>query len=308
VHNLPGGTAEAILGEKATPEKIAQFNHAYGLDRPLHEQYWLFLKRAAHLDLGVSATTQQPVLDEINRRFPATIELSVVAIIFAVALAIPLGYMAARRYGSWLDQVLISGSLLGVVIPVFVLGYLLKYVFAIKMGILPDSGRQDVRLVTAHPTGFYILDGFLVGDPGASWDAFKHMILPGIALGTIPLAIITRITRAAVLDVVNEDYVRTAQAKGMEPSVVDRRHILKNAMLPVVTIIGLQTGLLLSGAILTETVFAWGGMGQWMYQAINFRDYAVLQAGILFIAIVFVLVNLMVDITYARLDPRIRVR
>jgi peptide/nickel transport system permease protein len=308
VHNLPGGTAEAILGEKATPEKIAQFNHAYGLDRPLHEQYWLFLKRAAHLDLGVSATTQQPVLDEINRRFPATIELSVVAIIFAVALAIPLGYMAARRYGSWLDQVLISGSLLGVVIPVFVLGYLLKYVFAIKLGILPDSGRQDVRMVTAHPTGFYILDGFLVGDPGASWDAFKHMILPGVALGTIPLAIITRITRAAVLDVVNEDYVRTALAKGLTNRVVRNQHILRNGMLPVVTIIGLQAGLLLSGAILTETVFAIPGMGSFVKDAIFNHDYSTIQGFVLFSAIIYVLINLLVDISYGLLDPRVRVR
>ena len=308
VHNLPGGTAEAILGEKATPEKIAQFNHAYGLDRPLHEQYWLFLKRAVHLDLGVSATTQQPVLDEINRRFPATIELSVVAIIFAVALAIPLGYMAARRYGSWLDQVLISGSLLGVVIPVFVLGYLLKYVFAIKLGILPDSGRQDVRLVTSHPTGFYILDGFLVGDPGASWDAFKHMILPGIALGTIPLAIITRITRAAVLDVINEDYVRTAQAKGLTTRVIRNQHILRNGMLPVVTIIGLQAGLLLSGAILTETVFAIPGMGSFVKDAIFNHDYSTIQGFVLFSAIIYVLINLLVDISYGLLDPRVRVR
>jgi len=308
VHNLPGGTAEAILGEKATPEKIAQFNHAYGLDRPLHEQYWLFLKRAVHLDLGVSATTQQPVLDEINRRFPATIELSVVAIIFAVAIAIPLGYLAARRYGSWLDQVLISGSLLGVVIPVFVLGYLLKYVFAIKLGILPDSGRQDVRLVTSHPTGFYILDGFLVGDPGASWDAFKHLILPGIALGTIPLAIITRITRAAVLDVVNEDYVRTAQAKGLTNRVIRNQHILRNGMLPVVTIIGLQAGLLLSGAILTETVFAIPGMGSFVKDAIFNHDYSTIQGFVLFSAIIYVLINLLVDISYGLLDPRVRVR
>jgi peptide/nickel transport system permease protein len=308
VHNLPGGTAEAILGEKATPEKIAQFNHAYGLDRPLHEQYWLFLKRAVHLDLGVSATTQQPVLDEINRRFPATIELSIVAIIFAVAIAIPLGYLAARRYGSWLDQVLISGSLLGVVIPVFVLGYLLKYVFAIKLGILPDSGRQDVRLVTSHPTGFYILDGFLVGDPGASWDAFKHMILPGIALGTIPLAIITRITRAAVLDVINEDYVRTAQAKGLTTRVIRNQHILRNGMLPVVTIIGLQAGLLLSGAILTETVFAIPGMGSFVKDAIFNHDYSTIQGFVLFSAIIYVLINLLVDISYGLLDPRVRVR
>jgi peptide/nickel transport system permease protein len=227
--------------------------------------------------------------------------------IFAVGIGIPLGFWAAKRYQGLVDQLSVAGSLLGVAIPVFFLGLVLKYIFAVKLGWLPTTGRSDATSTAPHPTGFYVLDALITNDRVAFMDAVRHLILPAIALGTIPLAIITRITRAAVLDVVNEDYVRTAEAKGMEPRVVDRRHIFKNAMLPVVTIIGLQTGLLLSGAILTETVFAWGGMGQWMYQAITFRDYAVLQAGILFLAVVFVLVNLLVDITYARLDPRIRV-
>lgn len=308
VHSLPGTTAQAILGEKATPESIASFNRAYGLDRPLWEQYVNFLGRAVRLDFGVSVQTQQPVWDEINRRFPATIELSLAALLFAVLIGVPLGYMAARRYGSWLDNILVSTSLLGVVIPVFVLGYLLKYVFAVKLGWLPDSGRQDIRLDSPHPTGFYVLDGLLTGNLGASLDAFSHLILPGIALGTIPLAIVARITRASVLDVVHEDYVRTAEAKGLTRGTVRQRHILRNAMLPVVTIIGLQAGLLLSGAILTETVFAIPGMGSFMKDAIFKHDYSTIEGFILFSSVIYVLINLAVDIAYGLLDPRVRVR
>jgi peptide/nickel transport system permease protein len=308
VHNLPGSTAQAILGEKATPQAIRAFNEAYGLDKPLWVQYAEFLKRALRLDFGVSVQTQQPVWDEINRRFPATIELSVAALVFAVSIGVPLGYLAARKYGTWPDNALVSGSLVGVVIPVFVLGYILKYVFAVKLGWLPDSGRQDTRLDVAHPTGFYVLDGLLVGNIGASWDALKHLILPGIALGTIPLAIITRITRASVLDVVNEDYVRTAEAKGLARGVIRQRHIMRNALLPVVTVIGLQTGLLLSGAILTETVFAIPGMGSFMKDAIFKHDYSTIEGFVLFSSVLYVLINLLVDISYGVLDPRVRVR
>jgi peptide/nickel transport system permease protein len=191
---------------------------------------------------------------------------------------------------------------------VFFLGLVLKYIFAVRLGWLPTSGREDVTATWAHPTGYYLLDGIVTANPAAFLDASRHLILPAITLATIPLAVVTRITRAAVLDVINADYVRTAKAKGMQPPVVDRRHVLRNAMLPISTIIGLQTGLLLSGAILTETVFSWGGMGQWMYEAITFRDFPVIQAGILFLAIVFVVVNLLVDLSYGVLDPRIRVR
>jgi peptide/nickel transport system permease protein len=308
IRALPGGPAEALLGERATPEAVARIRELYGLDRPLWQQYLTYLGSVVRLDFGQSVVGRRLVTTEIGERFPATIELSVTAMIFAVGVGIPLGFMAAKRYQGAIDHLSVAGSLLGVAIPVFFLGLVLKYIFAVKLGWLPTSGRSDATSTAPHPTGFYLLDAVVTNDRVAFVDAARHLILPAIALGTIPLAIITRITRAAVLDVVNEDYVRTAQAKGMEPRVVNRRHILKNAMLPVTTIIGLQTGLLLSGAILTETVFSWGGMGQWMYQAISFRDYAVLQAGILFLAVVFVLVNLLVDLTYARLDPRIRVR
>jgi peptide/nickel transport system permease protein len=308
VRALPGGPETALLGERATPERIAQVREAYGLDRPLYEQYFSYMGKVAELDFGASIQTQQPVTEEIGRRFPATVELAVTAMIFAVAVGVPLGFIAARRYGSWIDNLSTAGSLLGIAIPVFVLAFLLKYLFAVKLGWLPSSGRQDVTIVTDHPTGFFVLDGLLTGDLRAAYDAVEHLILPAIALGTIPLAFITRITRAAVLEVGNEDYVRTAEAKGMTKGVVTRRHILRNAMLPIATVIGLQTGLLLSGAVLTETVFAFGGIGSFMAAAVFTRDFPVIQGGILFLAVVFVLVNLVVDISYGLLDPRVRTR
>ncbi|MEX2613191.1 MAG: ABC transporter permease, partial [Gaiellaceae bacterium] len=209
--------------------------------------------------------------------------------------------------GSVFDHGSLVASLIGISIPVFFLAILLKYLFAVKLGWLPTIGRQDVLISADHPTGFYVLDGIVTLNFEAAWDAAAHLVLPAIALGSIPLAIVARITRAAVLDVLNEDYVRTARAKGVSSRLVDRRHIFRNAMLPVVTIIGLQTGLLLSGAILTETVFAIPGMGTWLAEAIGNRDYPVLQGGILFVALVFVIVNLLVDVSYGLLDPRIRV-
>ena len=225
---------------------------------------------------------------------------------FSIVCGIPLGFLAAKRYGGFFDHFSLFASLLGISIPIFVLAILLKWVFAVQLGLLPTVGRMSVLINIDHPTNFYILDAILAGDPEALWDVIKHLILPAIALGSIPLAIIARITRASMLDVQNEDYVRTARAKGVSPRTVDTRHVLRNAMLPIVTIIGLQMGLLLSGAVLTETVFAWPGIGSWLVQAIDDRNYAVLQGGILFLAFVFVLVNLIVDISYGLLNPRIR--
>lgn len=307
---LPGGPAIALLGERATPEAIARINQIYGFDRPLYEQYWSYVQRALQGDLGISLKSQRPVVDEFFHYFPATVELAVGAMIFAVGLGIPLGYLAARKHLTWIDTTSVIGSLVGVTIPVFFLGFLLKYVFAVQLDWLPSAGRQDARqFITAeHPTGFYVLDGIITGNPAQTWDAIAHLILPAIALGTIPLAIIARITRASVLDVVNEDYVRTAEAKGLLPGTITRRHVLRNAMLPVVTITGLQVGLLLSGAVLTETVFAWPGIGRYMVDAINLRDYAVLQGFILIIAVIVVVVNLLVDLSYGLIDPRVRTR
>lgn len=308
VRSLPGGPAEALLGERATTERIAEVRKLYGLDRPIYIQYLSYVKTVAKGDFGQSISSRRNVTTEIRERFPATIELSLAAMIFAIGLGIPLGFLSAKRYQSWVDQSSLVGSLIGISIPVFFLALLLKFVFAVKLHWLPTVGRIDVTRTVSHPTNFYLLDALLTGDFRTFVDVLKHLILPGIALGTIPLAIVTRITRASVLEVVNEDYVRTARAKGLAPRTVDRRHVLKNAMLPVTTVIGLQLGLLLSGAILTETVFAWGGMGSWMSEAIFNRDYPVLQGGILFLAVVFVVVNLLVDLAYAFLDPRIRVR
>ena len=304
---LPGGPAQAALGERATPEAIARYNELFGLDESILVQYLRFLGRAIRLDFGTSARTGRTVTTEFLERFPGTVELTICAMIFAIGLGIPLGYLAARKHGTWIDSVSVIGSLIGVAIPVFFLAYLLRLFFAVNLGWLPGSGRQDVRIEATRITNFYVLDGILTREWDAAGDAVLHLILPAIALGTIPLAIIVRITRASVLDVVNEDYVRTANAKGLAESTVRRRHILRNAMLPVATTIGLYTGLLLSGAVLTETVFAFGGVGSALYDAIGTRDYALLQGFILMLAIIYVLVNLLVDISYGLLDPRVRV-
>jgi peptide/nickel transport system permease protein len=306
IRALPGNPASALLGERSTPELVKEYKERYGLDRPVPVQYWDYVKNTLKGDLGTSISSRRTVTYEIKQRFPATIELALAAMIFAVGLGIPLGFLAAKRHGGPFDHLTLIGSLLGISIPIFFLAIILKYLFAVKWQWLPSVGRADVLSDAKHPTNFYILDALIERDWHALADTIKHLILPAIALGSIPLAVITRITRAAVLDVQNEDYVRTARAKGLAPLTVDRRHVLRNAMLPVSTIIGLQTGLLLSGAVLTETVFAYPGMGSWLRDAIFNSDYPVLQGGILFLAIVFVLVNLLVDISYAIINPRIR--
>jgi peptide/nickel transport system permease protein len=306
VRALPGSPADSLLGERATPELVQEYNERFGLNDPVYVQYWRYVKTTASFDFGVSVATHRYVSDEIKERFPATIELAIAAMLFSVALGIPLGFFAAKWHGGVFDQSSLFLSLIGVSIPIFFLAILLKYVFSVRLGWLPSVGRIDVTSEVEHPTNFYVLDAIITRDWATLKDVLRHLVLPAIALGSIPLAIITRITRAAVLDVQNEDYVRTARAKGLPPMTVDRRHVLRNALLPISTIIGLQTGLLLSGAILTETVFAWPGMGSWLREAIFNRDYPVLQGGILFLALVFVLVNLVVDISYAIINPRIR--
>lgn len=308
VRALPGGPAVALLGERATPESLARVEQLYGLDQPWYVQYSKFLTRAVQLDFGNSTQTNRPVTEEMARTFPATFELAVAALLLAVAVGIPLGYLAARHYGRWLDNLSVTGSLLGVAIPVFFLAYILKYVFAVRLGWFPTQGRQDPRMDADHPTGLYVLDGILTGNLEASWDAVMHLVLPAFALASIPLAIIVRITRASVLDVVHEDYVRTAEAKGLWERTITRRHVLRNALLPVVTVVGLQAGLLFSGAILTETVFAFDGVGRFVAEAISNRDYAVLQGFILVIAALYVLINLAVDVSYGLIDPRVRVK
>jgi peptide/nickel transport system permease protein len=306
IRALPGSPATALLGERATPQAVAAIRKQYGLDKPVYRQYLSYLKTVKDLEFGNSITSRRPVLEEFKQRFPATIELALAAMIFSIGVGIPLGFLAAKGYGGWLDNTSLVLSLLGISIPIFFLAIILKYVFAVRLGWLPTVGRQSVLIDVDHPTNFYVLDAILAGNPRAVWDVLQHLILPAIALGSIPLAIIARITRAATLDVQNEDYVRTARAKGVSPRIVDTRHVLRNALLPISTIIGLQTGLLLSGAVLTETVFAYPGIGTWLVDAIEARNYPVLQTGILFVAIVFVLVNLVVDLSYGLLNPRIR--
>ena len=304
---LPGDPATTILGERATPENMALVREALGLDRPLHEQYFQYMGGLLQGDLGRSFITNRDVVDDFLQRFPATIELSVAAIFLAITLGIPLGVYTAKRRGTWVDAAGTVLSLIGISIPIFFLGLMLKWLLAIQFPILPDSGRIDlVEYFIPRVTNFMTVDALIAGEPGGFIDALRHLVLPAVALGTIPLAVIMRITRASVIDVLNEDYVRTAHAKGLREGTVDSRHILRNALLPVVTVIGLQTGLLLGGAILTETIFSWGGVGRWIYDAVSARDYQIIQSGVLMLALIFVLVNLLVDVSYAYLNPRIR--
>jgi peptide/nickel transport system permease protein len=307
---LPGGTVSAMLGERATPQRREELTEALGLNDPLWVQYWSYIKRIAQGQFGPSngVLPGRDAFEIFLSRFPATIELSILAILLAVVIGIPLGYFAARRKGSWLDNVSVMGSLIGVAVPVFFLAFMLKHWFAVELQWLPVSGRQDPSMDATRVTGFFVLDGILTQEWDAAWDAFKHLILPALALASIPFAVVFRITRASVLDVVEEDYVRTANAKGLTSRVVRGRHILRNALLPVVTTIGLQTGALLAGAVLTERVFSFTGIGQALAMAIELKDYPVLQVLIMAAAAVYVVVNLLVDITYAIIDPRIRTR
>lgn len=306
IHLLPGDPARTILGQRATEESLARLRAALGLDKPLYEQYFDYIGGLLQGDFGRSLVNDSRVLDEFLVKFPATIELTVAALIFAVGLGIPLGRLGARHAQRWPDGVVTIISLLGISIPIFVLGLSMQYLFGVVLGVLPVSGRVEVRLGIDAVTNFMLIDTVLAGSVDGFLSALSHLILPAIALGSIPLAIITRITRASVLDVANEDYVRTARAKGLSERRVDGRHIMRNAWLPVTTVIGLSVGGLLAGAVITETVFSWNGVGRWVVDAIGDRDYFVIQSSILFFALIFVLVNLAVDIGYAVLNPRIR--
>jgi peptide/nickel transport system permease protein len=306
IHLLPGDPARTILGQHATAESLAQLRAALGLDKPLYEQYLSYVGGLLQGDFGRSVVSDSPVLNDFLVRFPATIELTIAALIFAVGLGIPLGRYAARHPNGAGDFLVTLISLLGISIPIFVLGLTSQYVFGVVFDILPISGRVEVRLGIDNVTNFMLVDTLLAARPDAFLDAIGHLILPAIALGSIPLAIITRITRASVLDVSNEDYVRTARAKGLTERRVQDRHIMRNAWLPVVTVIGISVGGLLAGAVITETVFAWNGVGRWVVDAIGDRDYFVIQSSILFFALIFLIVNLIVDLSYALLNPRVR--
>ncbi len=303
---LPGDPALTILGEHATPQLVAQMHEALGLDKPLYVQYLGYLGQLLQGNFGSSIIDNRSVLDSFLVRFPVTIELTIGALIFAVGLGIPLGRLAARHPNGWIDALVTVLSLFGISIPIFVLGYTLAFVFGVELHWLPTIGPLDPRLDVHTVTHFPIIDAILSRNPNAILDAFSHLFLPAIALGSIPLAIVTRITRASVIDVSNEDYVRTARAKGLSQHRVDDRHIMRNAWLPVITVIGLQVGGLLAGAVLTETVFGWSGVGSWVVTSIENHDYIVVQSLILIFATIFLAVNLLVDIGYAFINPRIR--
>jgi len=308
LHLIPGDPATVLLGERATPEQVEALREQLGLNQPLPLQYLTFINNLLHLDFGSSIISGIPIIDEIKTRFPATFELSLAAMIVAVILGIPAGIVAAVYKNHPADNLTMIGSLLGVSMPVYWLGLLLIYLFAITLNWFPPSGRISIEAgLNFQPiTGFYLLDAILKFDINLLQDVLAHLILPALTLGTIPLAILARITRSSLLEVLSQDYIRTARAKGIPEHWVILRHGLKNALLPVVTIIGLQFGTLLGGAILTETIFSWPGIGSWIYEGILARDYPVVQGGVVVVSVIFVLVNLLVDISYALFDPRIK--
>ncbi|WNJ91468.1 ABC transporter permease subunit [Bosea sp. 685] len=304
---VPGDPIETMAGERgidATRHEILR--KELGLDRPLLVQYGIYIDRVLHGDLGKSIVTRESVISEFNALFPATIELALCAIFIALAIGLPAGIIAAVKRNSIFDHGVMGLSLTGYSMPIFWWGLLLILLFSVQLGITPVSGRIAVQYYIEPVTGFLTVDSLLAGD----WDAFKsalsHLVLPSIVLGTVPLAVIARMTRSAMLEVLGEDYIRTARAKGMAPLRVVALHALRNALIPVITVIGLQVGVLFTGAILTETIFSWPGIGKWLIEAISRRDYPILQGGTLLIGVVVMSVNLFVDLLYGLINPRIR--
>ncbi|MDC0764353.1 ABC transporter permease [Brevibacillus sp. HB1.2] len=308
IRAIPGDPALTILGEKATPQAIADIREALGLNNPWYIQYFDYMKDILSGNLGESLQTNAPISDEILPYLAATTELTIVSMLIAVFIGVNAGILSAWKQNSWFDYCAMLIALVGVSMPIFWLGLMEQWVFAQELKWLPSVGRDDSRNPVEAITHFYILDTMIAGSWDQLWEVIKHLILPGIALGTIPMAIIARITRSSMLEVMRADYVRTARAKGLAQFWVVYKHALKNAMIPVLTVIGLQTGLLLGGAVLTETIFGWPGVGRYIVTAIGNRDYPVIQSGILVIATIFVLINLLVDLLYAYIDPRIKYR
>lgn len=310
VHLIPGDPVMIMAGERGlSPERHAYLMAELGLDKPLWQQYLNYLNGILHGDLGISLKSRIPVWDEFLPRFKATLELGVCAMIFAISVGIPVGVLAAVKRGSIFDHTAISVSLAGYSMPIFWWGIMLIMLVSVKLDLTPVSGRLDdsVFLDDSYPlTGFMLIDTFIWGEKGDFLDAVHHIILPAIVLGTIPLAVIVRMTRSAMLEVLGEDYIRTARAKGLSRARVILIHALRNAMLPVITVIGLQVGTMLAGAILTETIFSWPGLGRWLIDALQRRDYPVVQGGVLLIATMIIFVNLLVDVLYGIVNPRIR--
>jgi peptide/nickel transport system permease protein len=305
-HLTPGDPALVMLGERATPEAIERLREELGLKQPLHIQFFRYMGRVMRGDLGESIQSDERVIVELGQRFPATVELTLVAMVIASVVGILTGSIAAARQNSWFDGTSMVVALFGFSMPIFWLGIMMILLFAAWLGWFPISGRLDFTIDLARRTNLYILDGILSGNWAAVGSALHHLVLPAVTLSTVPLAIIARMTRSSLLEVLRQDYVRTARAKGMAEARVVIRHALRNAAIPVVTVIGLNVGSLLGGAILTETIFAWPGVGRLVVDAIFARDYPLVQGAVLMIALLFVMVNLLVDLSYAFLDPRIR--
>jgi peptide/nickel transport system permease protein len=306
IRAIPGNPAQVILGQQATKEAVEALNASLGLDEPWYTQYFSYLGGIFQGDLGISLRTKLPVSEEIIPYLAATAELALFAMIIAVVVGVNAGIISAWFQNSWFDYVAMVVALVGVSVPVFWLGLMEQWAFGNQLGWFPTSGREDVRDPITSITHFYLLDTLIQGRFDQFIEVLKRLVLPGMALATIPMAIIARITRSSMLEVMRSDYVRTARAKGQKMFIVVYKHALKNAVIPVLTVIGLQTGLLLGGAILTETIFSWPGIGRYIYDAIGFRDYPVIQSGILVIAFIFIMINLIVDLLYTVIDPRIK--
>jgi peptide/nickel transport system permease protein len=306
VRAIPGDPAQIMLGQQATQEQVQQIRENMGLDKPIFVQYGLFLKDALRGDLGDSIVTGRPVTTELLTRLPATLELTAFAMLIAILVGVPVGVISAVRQYSLLDKSTSVLALTGISMPIFWLAMILVVIFGVNLELLPFPGRLNPTTGITAITGLVLVDSLLTLNFAGFWDGLLHLIMPALALATIPMAVIMRMTRSSMLEVMHEDYVRTARAKGVVPWRVVFKHALRNAMLPTITVIGLQAGLLMGGAIITETIFSWPGIGLYAYQSVSSRDYASIQGVVLYGALLFVLINLLVDILYAILDPRVR--
>jgi peptide/nickel transport system permease protein len=305
-HLIPGDPAVAMLGERATPQRVMEVRTQLGLDQPLYTQYFIYVGKILHGDLGASILRGDPVLRDLVRRFPATVELATSAILIAILVGVPMGIISAVWRNSFFDGFSRLVALTGVSMPIFWLGLMLAWCFGVVLGWLPTGFRLGTDVTLVAVTNFNVLDSLLTKNPAALVSSLRHLILPAIALSTIPMAVIARMTRASLLEVLSQDYIRTAESKGLPQRSVILRHAMRNALLPVMTVTGLQVGRLLAGAILTETIFSWPGIGLWIYESIQARDYPIVQGATLFIATIFVMVNLLTDVLYASVDPRIK--
>jgi len=306
IHLIPGNPAQVILGDQATATAVANLEEQLGLNQPFFVQYFHYMLDLLRGDLGTSLRTNSAISSEIWPHLAATMELTLFAMIFATFVGVNAGIISAWKQNSWFDYIAMIIALIGVSMPIFWLGLMQQWIFAQELGWLPAFGRGNPRDPIESITNFNIIDSIINGRTDQLWTSFKHLILPGIALGTIPMAIIARMTRSSMLEVLRSDYIRTVEAKGSRPISVIYRHGFKNAVIPVLTVVGLQTGTLLGGAILTETIFSWPGIGRYVFEGIGNRDYPVIQSGILVIAFMFVIINLVVDLLYSYIDPRIK--